>query len=54
MSAPVFERVALIGLGLIVRRVEGYGLPGHLRVSIGDEEGCRAVACALRDFGAGS
>jgi histidinol-phosphate aminotransferase len=40
--------------GLIVRRVEGYGLPGHLRVSIGDEEGCRAVACALRDFGAGS
>jgi histidinol-phosphate aminotransferase len=37
--------------GLIVRRMEGYGLPGHLRVSIGDEEGCRAVACALRDFG---
>ena len=40
--------------GLIVRRVGGYGLPGHLRISIGDEEGCRAVAGALRDFGAGS
>ena len=40
--------------GLIVRRVAGYGLPGHLRISIGDEEGCRAVASALRDFGAGS
>ena len=40
--------------GLIVRRVGGYGLPGHLRISIGDEAGCRAVAGALRDFGAGS
>jgi histidinol-phosphate aminotransferase len=37
--------------GLIVRQVAGYGLPGHLRVTIGDEEGCRAVADALRDFG---
>jgi len=34
-----------------VRRVGGYGLPGHLRVTIGDEEGCRAVAEALGDFG---
>jgi histidinol-phosphate aminotransferase len=39
--------------GLIVRRMEGYGLPDHLRISIGDEEGCRAVAQALQDFGAG-
>ncbi len=37
--------------GVIVRRMESYGLPGHLRVSVGDEEGCRAVAHALRDFG---
>jgi len=37
--------------GLIVRRMDGYGLPGHLRITIGDEEGCRAVADALRDFG---
>jgi histidinol-phosphate aminotransferase len=40
--------------GLIVRRMDGYGLPGHLRISIGDEEGCRAVADALRGFGPGS
>jgi histidinol-phosphate aminotransferase len=39
--------------GLIVRRMDGYGLPGHLRVSIGDEEACRAVAQALDGFGAG-
>ena len=39
--------------GLIVRRMEGYGLPGHLRITVGDEEGCRAVAHALRSFGAG-
>ena len=39
--------------GLIVRRMDGYGLPGHLRVTIGDEEGCRAVADALRGFGPG-
>ncbi len=40
--------------GLIVRRLDGYGLPGHLRISIGDEEACRAVAHAIRSFGAGS
>jgi histidinol-phosphate aminotransferase len=37
--------------GLIVRRMEGYGLPGHLRITVGDEEGCRAVTHALRSFG---
>ena len=40
--------------GVIVRRMDGYGLPGHLRISIGDEEGCRAVADALQSFGAGA
>jgi histidinol-phosphate aminotransferase len=39
--------------GLIVRRMEGYGLPRHLRITVGDEEGCRAVAEALRSFGEG-
>ncbi|HUF56139.1 MAG TPA: histidinol-phosphate transaminase [Thermohalobaculum sp.] len=34
--------------GLIVRRMEGYGLPGHLRITIGDEAACRAVAEAMR------
>ncbi len=36
--------------GLIVRRMEGYGLPAHLRVTIGDEVACRAVAGAVADF----
>lgn len=36
--------------GLIVRRMEGYGLPGHLRITIGDEAACRAVAEAVAAF----
>jgi len=36
--------------GIIVRRMEGYGLPGHLRISIGDEAACRAVADAMAGF----
>ncbi len=38
--------------GVIVRRMDGYGLPGHLRISVGDEAACRAVADAFRAFGA--
>lgn len=37
--------------GLIARRVDGYGLPGHLRISVGDEAACRAVADAIGDLG---
>jgi histidinol-phosphate aminotransferase len=36
--------------GLIVRRVEGYGLPNSLRITIGDEDACRAVAEAVAAF----
>ena len=36
--------------GLIARRVDGYGLSGHLRISVGDEEACRLVATAVADF----
>jgi histidinol-phosphate aminotransferase len=36
--------------GLIARRVEGYGLPRHIRISVGDEEACRLVADAIRAF----
>jgi histidinol-phosphate aminotransferase len=36
--------------GLICRRMESYGLPGHLRISIGDEAACRAVADAIDAF----
>ena len=39
--------------GLIVRRMDGYGLPDHLRISVGDEAACRAVADAMHAFGAG-
>jgi len=40
--------------GVIGRRVDGYGLPGYLRITVGDEDGCRAVAAALHSFGAKS
>jgi len=36
--------------GLVLRRMDGYGLPGHLRLSIGDEAACRAVAAAIAAF----
>jgi histidinol-phosphate aminotransferase len=36
--------------GLIVRRMEGYGLPAFLRVTVGDEDACRAVADAIEGF----
>lgn len=36
--------------GLIVRRTASYGLPERLRISIGDEEGCRAVAASVAEF----
>lgn len=35
---------------VVVRRMEAYGLPGALRVSIGDEAGCTAFLDALRSF----
>ena len=41
----------LRGRGIIARRMDGYGLPGHIRLSLGDEEACRAVAAAFRSFG---
>ena len=42
--------------GLITRNVAGYGLPNHLRITIGLEEHNRAVVEALREFlnGAGA
>ena len=40
----------LAGRGLIVRGVGGYGLPDHLRITIGLEEHNRAVVDALGDF----
>jgi histidinol-phosphate aminotransferase len=40
----------LAARGLITRGVGGYGLPHHLRITIGLEEHNRAVADALADF----
>ena len=36
--------------GIIVRRVDGYGLPNYLRVTIGDEEDMTAVLDVLTTF----
>ena len=40
----------LTARGLILRRVDAYGLPGALRLTIGNEEANRLVVDALRDF----
>ncbi|MBS0412013.1 MAG: histidinol-phosphate transaminase [Proteobacteria bacterium] len=40
----------LASRGLIVRGVAGYGLPGHLRITIGLEAHNRALVDALADF----
>lgn len=36
--------------GLIVRRVIGYKLPSALRMTVGDEDSCRALVAAVADF----
>lgn len=36
--------------GLVLRAVDSYGLPGHLRLTVGSEEANRLVAAALHEF----
>ena len=36
--------------GIIVRRVAGYNLPACLRITVGDESGCRRVVHAIGQF----
>ncbi|SFD13127.1 histidinol-phosphate transaminase [Tropicimonas isoalkanivorans] len=36
--------------GVIVRRVAGYGLPHCLRITVGDDAGCRRVVEGVRSF----
>ncbi|MBC6406906.1 MAG: hypothetical protein GDA40_01725 [Rhodobacteraceae bacterium] len=36
--------------GVILRRVEEYGLPNCLRITVGDEAACRLVARTIGDF----
>lgn len=40
----------LLARGILVRRMEGYGLPGTLRISIGTGSENEALASALADF----
>lgn len=40
--------------GIIIRAMGGYGLAQTLRITVGSEEDCRAVAAALADFMAGN
>lgn len=40
----------LLGRGIIVRRMEAYGLPQALRITIGSEDDNKAVAAALSEF----
>ena len=48
-TAPLADAY-LIDHGIIVRRMEGYGLPNCLRITVGDEEANLAVVSALADF----
>lgn len=40
----------LMGRGIILRRMDGYGLPTTLRLTVGSQEANRAVIAALREF----
>ena len=48
--SPRQDKPYLAARGLIVRGVKGYGLPNHLRFTIGLEEHNRAVVDALTEF----
>ena len=41
---------ALQANGLIVRPVANYQLPSAIRITVGDEDGCRRVVAAIRSF----
>jgi len=40
----------LMSRGIILRRMEGYGLPGALRLTVGSAEANRAVVSCLKEF----
>jgi histidinol-phosphate aminotransferase len=48
-SAPRADAF-LASRGLILRRMEAYGLPGALRLTVGTAEANRAIVAALKDF----
>jgi histidinol-phosphate aminotransferase len=47
--APLADEF-LAARGLILRRLESYGLPNALRLTVGTEEANRAVVAALAEF----
>ncbi|MCR5563808.1 MAG: histidinol-phosphate transaminase [Desulfovibrio sp.] len=47
-AADCFE--ALLRRGIIIRRLKGYGLPDHLRVSIGNRQENAAFLAAMREI----
>ena len=43
LAAPVFQR--MLRSGVIVRLIENYGMPNHLRITVGlEEENSRALS----------
>ncbi|MEL6476203.1 MAG: histidinol-phosphate transaminase [Pseudomonadota bacterium] len=36
--------------GVLVRGMAGYGLPQHLRITVGDADGCHAVVASIADW----
>ncbi|MCI4663673.1 MAG: histidinol-phosphate transaminase [Neomegalonema sp.] len=48
-SAPAADAF-LRSRGLIARRLESYGMPGHLRITVGSPDDASAVAAAVADF----
>ena len=40
----------LLSRGYVLRRVAGYGLPGALRLTIGDDDAMEGVVAALTEF----
>ena len=44
----------LKGKGIIARRVDAYGLPGWLRITVGTEPECEAVIAAVAEFRSGA
>ncbi len=48
-NAPAADEF-LVSHGLVLRRMEAYGLPGALRLTVGTEAANRAVVAALREF----
>ena len=43
LAAPVFQR--MLRSGVIVRLIENYGMPNHLRITVGlEEENARALS----------